>query len=151
MSATSPALATRPVRRRPVSRLLGHALAYALMIAGAVVTLLPFLWMVSTSLNELENVGSLPPQWIPDPVVLHNYGDVWDQLPFGNFLFNSTYITLLNVVGQLLVCSLSAYAFARLEFRGPRQTVLPLSGHHDDPRAGHPDPRLCADALAELD
>ncbi len=118
MSATSPALTTRPARRRPTSRLLGHALAYALMIAGAVVTLLPFLWMVSTSLNELENVGSLPPQWIPDPVVLHNYGDVWDQLPFGNFLFNSTYITLLNVIGQLLVCSLSAYAFARLEFRG---------------------------------
>ena len=118
MSATSPALTTRPARRQPTSRLLGHALAYALMIAGAVVTLLPFLWMVSTSLNELENVGSLPPQWIPDPVVLHNYGDVWDQLPFGNFLFNSTYITLLNVIGQLLVCSLSAYAFARLEFRG---------------------------------
>ena len=118
MSATSPALIIRPARRRPTSRLLGHALAYALMIAGAVVTLLPFLWMVSTSLNELENVGSLPPQWIPDPVVLHNYGDVWDQLPFGNFLFNSTYITLLNVIGQLLVCSLSAYAFARLEFRG---------------------------------
>lgn len=88
------------------------------MSLGAVIALLPFLWMVSTSLKDVQDVVTLPPQWIPNPAVTHTYPDVWNELPFANFFVNSMYITLASVAGQLLVCSLSAYAFARLEFRG---------------------------------
>ena len=88
------------------------------MILGAIVALLPFFWMISTSLKNIQDIGNIPPDWIPNPLVTQNYADVWNELPFLNFFWNSTYITLTTVVGQLLICSLSAYAFARLEFRG---------------------------------
>jgi len=103
---------------RQARRIVLRTLVYVVMSLGAVIALLPFLWMVSTSLKDVQDVVTLPPQWIPNPPVTHTYPDVWNELPFANFFINSTYITLASVVGQLLVCSLSAYAFARLEFRG---------------------------------
>jgi len=103
---------------RQARRIILRTLVYVVMSLGAVIALLPFLWMVSTSLKDVQDVVTLPPQWIPNPPVTHTYPDVWNELPFVNFFINSTYITLASVVGQLLVCSLSAYAFARLEFRG---------------------------------
>jgi len=103
---------------RQARRIILRTLVYVVMSLGAVIALLPFLWMVSTSLKDVQDVVTLPPQWIPNPPVTHTYPDVWNELPFVNFFINSTYITLSSVVGQLLVCSLSAYAFARLEFRG---------------------------------
>lgn len=109
---------TRVATRRLARRILGRILVYMVMILGAIVALLPFFWMLSTSLKNIQDIGNIPPDWIPNPLVTQNYADVWNELPFLNFFWNSTYITLTTVVGQLLICSLSAYAFARLEFRG---------------------------------
>jgi len=108
----------RRAGRSPARRLAVRALAYAALTLGAVVALIPFVWMVSTSFKNLEDVGNLPPQWIPHPFVTDAYPRVWAELPFLNFLVNSLYTTLCVVLGQLLTCSLSAYAFARLEFKG---------------------------------
>lgn len=99
-------------------RLSGRVLIYLLLIAGGVLFLIPFVWMLSTSLKEGPQVYTWPPVWIPNPVVPENYSKAWAMLPFGQFYWNTIRITLLSIVGTVVSCSLSAYGFARLRFRG---------------------------------
>jgi multiple sugar transport system permease protein len=121
MNAVQARPASMPRRRAGRKRaraVLVRVLAYLVLILGAILAVAPFLWMVSTSFKELENIGDIPPEWFPNPFVTHNYADVWNELPMLSFFTNSTYITVLSVIGQLIFCSTSAYAFARLEFTG---------------------------------
>jgi len=97
-------------------------------MAGVVVTVLPFLWMLSTSLKEAGQTMTFPPKWIPEPVVWRNYikilgfsdpSSTGSSMPyFGRFFINSLIVSLSVVAGKLVVCSLGAYAFARLTFPG---------------------------------
>jgi len=113
-----------PVARRPSrfgARRLGglhRAVVWALLLAGSVLFLLPFLWMVSTSLKLSEDVFTVPPRWLPDSFQWRNYVDGWTILPFTTFLRNSLVVTFANVLGNLVSCSLVAYGFARLRARG---------------------------------
>ncbi|NJN73141.1 MAG: carbohydrate ABC transporter permease [Limnothrix sp. RL_2_0] len=92
---------------------------YLLLGAIAVVMLFPLLWLLSTSLKSpTENIFSFPPQLIPETPTLQNFVTVWQNHPFGRYLFNSTLIAVLTVVFNLLFCSLAAYPLARLDFRG---------------------------------
>jgi len=79
---------------------------------------LPFLWMLSTSFKAPGKTFVYPPEWIPDPLVWENYPNMWTALPFGKFLLNSVKIASLTTIGQLLTCSMGAYAFSVLKFRG---------------------------------
>jgi multiple sugar transport system permease protein len=85
---------------------------------GALVMLAPLLWMVSTSLKTDAQVDAYPPVWIPQPIVWENYVNAWRQLPTERFYMNSFVISLLSILGNVLSCSLAAYAFARLRFPG---------------------------------
>ena len=97
---------------------LTKVLTYLILIGVAVSMLVPFVWMVSTSfMTELE-VFQFPPKFIPDKFQWSNYKEALTILPFGRFFLNSAIITLGAVVGQLFVCSMAAYAFSRLRFRG---------------------------------
>jgi multiple sugar transport system permease protein len=93
---------------------------YATCILVAAVTVFPFLWMLSTSFKEPTEAITLPPNWIPSPFILTNYTGLFTNalLPFPLFFLNSLKITSLVVVGRLIVCSLGAYGFARLQFPG---------------------------------
>jgi len=97
-----------------------HAiLVYALVIPGAIIFMIPLIWMLSTALKEPKQVFIFPPQWIPDPIMWENFARGWnDFLPFNRFLLNSLIITTNNIVGNLVSCSLAAFAFARLRARG---------------------------------
>jgi len=100
-------------------RIVADGLSYALLAAGAISMLLPFLWMVSVSFRLPENQYSR--QLIPDPATLNNFVELWEKLPnhaFPYLLFNSLKISLLTVVGQVLTCSMAAFAFAVVKFRG---------------------------------
>ena len=79
--------------------------------------LFPYLWMVSTSLKRDTDVFTIPMKWIPDPVQWDNYKKVWTKIPFLLYYFNTIKVTVLSTLLQILVCSLAAYAFARLRFR----------------------------------
>lgn len=92
--------------------------AYALLMAGACVMLLPFLWMISTALKSADKVMMYPPQWIPDPVVWRNFRDGWNTLPFTQYLINTCKITLSVIIGTVITASLAAYSFARLRWPG---------------------------------
>ncbi len=96
----------------------GRIAAYAPLCVGAVSMLLPFVWMVSTSLKEPGNIFLLPPQWIPNPIRWANYSDLLREMPFDRFVVNSLKVATLVVIGSVLSCSMGAFAFARLRFPG---------------------------------
>lgn len=106
-------------QQRTTRRVLHAILVYALVIPGAIIFMIPLIWMLSTALKEPKQVFIFPPQWIPDPIMWENFAKGWnDFLPFNRFLLNSLIITTNNIVGNLVSCSLAAFAFARLRARG---------------------------------
>ena len=103
---------------------VGRALSYVVLGAGAAIMLLPFVWMVSTSLKAPADVFVYPPQWLPNPVRWSNYADVMHVLPFGRYVLNTTLVATSVTALHLLVSSLAAYAFARLRFPGRNRLFL---------------------------
>lgn len=89
-----------------------------LLIAIAGISLLPLVYMVSTSLKERGQEFSHPIEWIPDPALWSNYATALDVVPAMTFLANTMIITALTLVGGLLSSSLAAYSFARCRFPG---------------------------------
>ena len=97
-----------------------RAAIYAMLVLGAAVFLLPFLWMVSTALKQSDEVFTFPPTVLPAKPSLRAFIDGWTVLPFTQFLLNTIFITVLAVLGNMVSCILPAYAFARLEARGKK-------------------------------
>jgi multiple sugar transport system permease protein len=91
---------------------------YLLLFAGAAVMLLPFLWMVSTSLKSSAAVLRMPPQWIPTDWKWANYGLAWYTAPFGRYFFNSFFMSGMTTIGEVAFTILAAYAFAKMTFFG---------------------------------
>ncbi|GAA0830702.1 carbohydrate ABC transporter permease [Bifidobacterium pullorum subsp. gallinarum] len=89
---------------------------HIVLIIGACIMALPFVWMVLSSLKDLSQVFVVPPKWIPDPFIWSNYKDSLTALPFGRAYFNSFYINMIVVISQLITCSMAAYAFAKITF-----------------------------------
>ena len=116
-----------PTTRRPVktqrtkaqnSQRLFTAMILAILIVGSVVMLLPFVWLVISSLKPLEKVFIFPPEWIPNPPQWQNYVDALVYKPFGTYLFNTLRIAILNEIAILLTASFCGYGFARIRFPG---------------------------------
>jgi ABC-type glycerol-3-phosphate transport system permease component len=98
---------------------LYRGVIFTVLAASAVVVLLPFLWMVSTSLKpDLRAVYQFPPQWIPNPIAWENYLKAWNSAPFSQYLFNSVFTSVTVVAIQLINGCLCAYAFSWLKFPG---------------------------------
>ncbi|MGL5510887.1 MAG: carbohydrate ABC transporter permease [Microcoleaceae cyanobacterium] len=92
---------------------------YILLLIIAVVMLFPLLWLLSTAFKSSgENIFQFPPQFIPSQPTLENFIKVWQSHPFAQYLWNSTIIAGLTVIGNLLFSSLAAYPLARLNFTG---------------------------------
>src|SRR5690349_2935151 len=84
----------------------GQSLLVHLVIwIGAVAMIMPFVWMLSTSLKSEGSAMAYPPEWIPNPIHWSNYVDVVQSFPFATFAFNSVKIALLGTLGQLLSTS----------------------------------------------
>jgi len=119
----------RPMKRsrqnNGLRNALQRALLYLTVFLGAVLTLIPFAWMISTSLKTREQLYAFPPEWIPAPLEFQSYRILFDPLPFDRFFLNSTFVAVLSTLGTLLACSLAAYAFARLRFPG-RELIFGL-------------------------
>ena len=106
-------------RARAISRVAVVDVAVTgLLLVGAVLMMMPFVWMFSTSLRDAGESFSIPPRWLPTRVHFENYQTVMEQLPYVQFMVNSLKIATLITLGQLTTCSLAAFAFARLRFPG---------------------------------
>ncbi len=116
--ATSPTRALSGVRarRRPFAwrKGLAKALIYLVLIAGSAVFLLPFLWMVSSSLKTRVEVFIFPPRAFPRVFQWHNYTDALTAAPFGQYFLNSIFISAMVVLGTCISSSMVGYGFARI-------------------------------------
>ena len=101
-------------RRYRLSRMATH-LTLGLF---ALVTVTPYLWLLSTSLKLRTEVFTPTPTWIPWPINLGNYAEVFDRAPFGIFLVNTVIVVTGILAVQLVTITLAAYVFARRKFRG---------------------------------
>ncbi|HEX3051105.1 MAG TPA: carbohydrate ABC transporter permease [Aggregatilineaceae bacterium] len=99
-------------------------LQYLLLTLLALTMLIPFAWMLSTSLKSTQYVLSVKPQFIPDPMSTESYATLSDLLPVDRMLFNSMFVALAGTAGQILFSAMAAYVFARIEWRGRNVVFL---------------------------
>lgn len=104
--------------KRSDTNVVRKLLIYLFLSGTALFFLLPFIWMMSTSLKTPAQVWTYPPEWIPRPPSLRSYFEIWTMAPIHLFLINSFIVTGLTIVGMVLSCSMVAFGFARLRFRG---------------------------------
>jgi len=91
-------------------------LTYTLLILGALLSLVPFVWMISTSLKTIgEALGS---SFFPSELHFENYVEAWDRANFSQYFLNSIKITTISLVGSVSISVLAAYGFARIKFPG---------------------------------
>lgn len=109
-------------QRKSVHHMVLMAVTYFLVLGGLVVLMVPFGWMISTSLKTLQQAFAFPPTWIPSPIRWRNYPDSWNYMPFTLYLRNTVIITASSMLGQVTSASLVAYAFARM--RAPGRDLL---------------------------
>ncbi|MGM0837683.1 MAG: carbohydrate ABC transporter permease [Bacillota bacterium] len=92
--------------------------AHIVLIIASILFMIPFIWMVSTSLKPLTQVFTFPPEWIPKPVMWSNYLDAMSYIPFFTYLKNTLVITFFSTIGAMLTCPIVAYSFAKLKWPG---------------------------------
>ncbi len=98
---------------------------YLLLIAFALVMVLPFFWLVTSSFKAPDEIFSVPLKWLPNSFrYVENYKQAFSAAPFGKFYFNSIKIAVLRIVGVLFFSSLAAFSFAKLNFRGKNVLYL---------------------------
>lgn len=91
---------------------------HLLIYAAALATVAPFIWMVLTSFKNLGEILVYPPKWLPEKFQLENYLNAFRAAPFARYYFNSVFVAVAVTLGQLITCSMAAFAFARLKFWG---------------------------------
>jgi multiple sugar transport system permease protein len=117
MERTSSAEISIKTRRR-LRRGFRASTAHVVLFVSGLSFLLPFAWMIVTSLKPATQIFIWPPTWIPRPVVWQNYAEAVTAIPFFRYLANTLYISLFNVVGILISCPLVAYGLSRIEWPG---------------------------------
>ncbi|AJY75168.1 carbohydrate ABC transporter permease [Paenibacillus beijingensis] len=94
-----------------------NTLCLAILVAMFVI---PFVWMISTSVKSYGETVIFPPKWIPDQIHWENFSKAWNSGPFLNYFMNSLIVSVGILLLQLVTCVSAAYAFARYRFRGSR-------------------------------
>ncbi|MBQ6364794.1 MAG: carbohydrate ABC transporter permease [Oscillospiraceae bacterium] len=97
---------------------IGQIVCYILLIFLALITVIPFLWMLSASLKLNKDVFTWPMKWIPEVPQWKNYLDIWTKVPMLVFIKNTVFLTVVVTILQLFTSSFAAYAFSKLRFRG---------------------------------
>ena len=98
---------------------------YVLLTAGLLVMIAPFVWMLLSSLKGEGELRQASPTWLPADPTLANYRELFDRLDFPRYFANSTLVAVLVTLGNLLLCSATGYALAKLRFAG-RRALFPL-------------------------
>lgn len=109
---------------RLLTRGLGRIIFYLVLIVGAFMMLMPFIWMFSTSFKSGTATMVMPPEFIPKNPTLENYRKVIEMFPMLTFLRNSILVSVLTTLGQMVLSAMAAYAFARMQFRGRDKLFL---------------------------
>lgn len=108
------------MRERKLKAKIGIILKYAILIIGAFFTLLPFIWMISSSLKSPAEIIRIPPTLFPEQLMFSNYVDAWNAAPFARYLLNTIIVTTFSTIGVVITTVLAAFAFSRLNFPGKK-------------------------------
>ena len=108
------------MNKRKIVNVVAEVLKYAILIAGAIFTLLPFLWMILSSLKTSAEITAIPPSLFPKVPQFSNFAEAWKSAPFPRYIFNTLVVTIISTAGVLVTTVLAAYAFARLNFPGKK-------------------------------
>jgi multiple sugar transport system permease protein len=101
-----------------MKKTLSKSLIYLILIIGALFILIPFIWMLSTSLKPSDEVLIMPPKFIPSKFMWENYKIALESAPFKRYFINSLIVTISVTIGELITTILAAYAFSRIDFKG---------------------------------
>lgn len=112
-----PAVRSRKKLGERGQRVVAHILTYLVLGLVGATMLIPFIWMLSTSLKNMAEAQAYPPRLIPKVPLWSNYAEIMDRIPFGRFVINSFKVSIISVLGQMVSCSMAGYVFARLRFR----------------------------------
>ncbi len=104
------------MNRKKVEKKIRIAGFYIVACLIAVIVLIPFLWMLSTSLKNKGALMQLPVEWIPKNPTLDSYAKVFSRFPFLRAIFNSLFITVSYTVITILSSSMAAFAFTKIKF-----------------------------------
>jgi multiple sugar transport system permease protein len=104
--------------RRQVKQVVQEVLIHFALIPIAFIFMLPFLWMLSTSLKTDAQLFAYPPEWIPNPFNWANYPNTVTYIPFFQYLRNTTTIAIFSTIGALISCSMVAYSLSRIPWIG---------------------------------
>ncbi|MEK0316622.1 carbohydrate ABC transporter permease [Cohnella sp. 56] len=96
----------------------GTALSHLALILVCIVAVFPFYWMLTTAMKPREDIFLYPPQMFPGTFDFGSFPKVFELMPMAKAYVNSTMVAVLTTVGTLFTCSLAAYAFAKIPFRG---------------------------------
>ena len=102
----------------PTGRIILRVVIYILLTALAAFTLIPFVWMLSSSLKLDREVFAYPMKWLPETFRWENYVLIWQKVPLLTYFKNTAFIAIVVTILQTLTSSIAAYAFAKLNFRG---------------------------------
>ena len=91
---------------------------HIIIYAFALLVISPFLWMILTSFKDMSEIYVYPPKWLPEKFNFDNYVKAFTAAPFGRYYINSLVVAFAVTLGQLITCSMAAFAFARLRFKG---------------------------------
>jgi multiple sugar transport system permease protein len=95
-------------------------MVYVALTAGLIVMVLPFVWMVLSSIKPDAEVTAAPPTWWPHEITLDNYATLFTRLDFPRYFLNSTLVAGAVTLGNVVFCSMLGYALAKLDFPGKR-------------------------------
>ena len=90
---------------------------YTILVIGALSMIVPFLWMIATSLMTDAQIFSYPPRFLPKPLVVDNYANTLEQIPIARYFFNSLVVAVVTTIGQIIIASMAGFAFAKLNFK----------------------------------
>lgn len=122
LSLDPPVASSQPIPQnrdpRRGRRLVGNTILYVVLAVAALAIMLPFIWMVISSLKTNNQVFAVPIQWVPDPVVWQNYLDIWTKADMSTWIRNTLILSVVVTLLQVLTGSFAAYGFAKSRFPG---------------------------------
>ncbi len=104
--------------KQRVGKLLVKFFVYLFLIVMAVIVLFPFYWMIISSLKTLEEYRMSVPTFFPQKIMFSNYAEAFTAASLGRLFLNTMYVGVVSTILSLIITVLSAFAFARLEFKG---------------------------------
>ncbi|WP_433006880.1 carbohydrate ABC transporter permease [Kribbella sp. CA-294648] len=104
-------------KRADQQRLGSNRLAHVVLVLGSLVMMFPFLWQIKLAFSSNAEIQAVPPDLLPKGLEWSNFTEVFERLPFLDQFWVSVAVTVGRTVGQLVLCSMAGYAFARMSFR----------------------------------